>query len=114
LPDHNTTLPCDPVNCITQKHANEIETLLNIQQVITSHLDLSDVLQMIVNEARRLTTAKLSFLYVLEGDHLCLAAVSGSERSEQLIGYCVPVNKSLAGKSIQTNQPIMLTDVHQG
>jgi len=104
---------CDSLTCYTQRHANEIETLLNIQQVITSHLDLSDVLQMIVNEARRLTTAKLSFLYVLEEDHLCLAAVSGSDRSEQLIGYCVPVSQSLAGRSIRTNQPIMLSDVQE-
>ncbi len=105
--------PCEPLVYYTQKHANEIETLLNIQQVITSHLDLSDVLQMIVNEARRLTTAKLSFLYVLEDEYLCLAAVSGSDQSDQLLGYRVPVEKSLAGRSIQTNQPIMLTDVHQ-
>lgn len=112
-PMDRTQLICDTLTCYTQKHANEIETLLNIQQVITSHLDLSDVLQMIVNEARRLTTAKLSFLYVLEGEHLCLAAVSGSEHAEQLIGYCVPVDQSLAGKSIQTNQPIMVTDVQE-
>lgn len=104
---------CDPVSCSTQKHASEIETLLSIQQAITSHLDLSDVLQMIADEARRLTSAKLSFLYVLEEDDLCLSAVSGSEHADALIGYRVPVAQSVAGQSIRTSQPIMLTDIHE-
>ncbi|GAP13638.1 histidine kinase [Longilinea arvoryzae] len=104
---------CDPVSCSTQKHAIEIETLLSIQQAITSHLDLSGVLQMIADEARRLTSAKLSFLYVLEEDDLCLSAVSGSDSTDALIGYRVPVAQSVAGQSIQTSQPIMLTDIHE-
>lgn len=104
---------CDPISCSAQKHASEIETLLSIQQAITSHLDLSGVLQMIADEARRLTSAKLSFLYVLEGDDLRLSAVSGSERADTLIGYRVPVAESVAGQSIRTSQPIILTDIHE-
>lgn len=104
---------CNPHSCSTQKHASEIETLLSIQQAITSHLDLSDVLQMIADEARKLTSAKLSFLYVLEGDGLYLAAVSGSDRADKLIGYRIPVTQSMAGQSIQTSQPMMLTDIRE-
>jgi signal transduction histidine kinase len=104
---------CNPDSCSTQKHANEIETLLSIQQAITSHLDLRGVLQMIVDEVRKLTSAKLSFLYVLEGDELRLAAVSGSGNGDSLIGYHIPAGQSLAGQSIRLSQPIMLTDVKE-
>ena len=104
---------CVPVSCYTQKHAAEIETLLTIQQAITSQLNLSAVLQMIADEARKLTSAKLSFLYVLEENNLSLAAISGLNPSDQLIGYHVPVNQSIAGQSIQTKEPIMLADLEK-
>jgi two-component system nitrate/nitrite sensor histidine kinase NarX len=104
---------CNPISCLTLQHANEIETLLNIQQAITSHLDLSDVLQLIADEARRLTDAKLSFLFVLDGDELYLAALSGTDRNAEAIGYRIPVENSLAGKSIRTGKPFALTDVQE-
>jgi two-component system nitrate/nitrite sensor histidine kinase NarX len=103
---------CDPAVCSTQKRANEIETLLDIQQAITSHLDLSDVLQMIAEQARKLTSARLSFLYVLEGDNLRLAAVSGSEHVPPA-DYHIPVDQSVAGMSVKTCQPIMIADVNK-
>lgn len=104
---------CSSISCLTQQHADEIEILLNIQQAITSHLDLNDVLQMIADEARKLTSAKFSFLYVLEGDELCLAALSGTDQNKQAIGYRFPVSASLAGKSIYSGKPIMLSDVQE-
>jgi len=99
------------ISCSTKQHADELETLLTIQQAITSRLDLSDVLQLIAEEAQRLTSAQLSLLYVLEGNDLRLAAVSGRQHADELIGYRIPVAESIAGLSIQTSQPIVLTDV---
>jgi signal transduction histidine kinase len=110
-PVDQTYCLCDPAICSTQKHVNEIETLLKIQQAITSHLDLSDVLQMIAEQARKLTSAKLSFLYVLEGENLRLAAVSGSDHIP--VDYHIPVAQSVAGMSIMTSQPIMIADVNK-
>ena len=88
---------CDPVSCLAQKHLVEIETLLSIQQAISSQLNLNDVLQMIVDETLNLTSASISFVYILEGDKLRLAAVSGYDHPEQVIGSCIPVEQSLAG-----------------
>lgn len=99
------------VPCSTKQHADELETLLTIQQAITSRLDLSDVLQLIAGAAQRLTSAQLSLLYVLEEDQLRIAAVSGQGCSDDLIGYRIPVTQSVAGLSIQTSQPILITDV---
>jgi signal transduction histidine kinase len=97
--------------CSTRQHVDELETLLTIQQAITSRLDLTDVLQLIAEAAQRLTSAQLSLLYVLEGDQLRMAAVSGPAFSKELIGSCIPVAQSVAGSSIQTGQPIMVADV---
>jgi signal transduction histidine kinase len=99
------------VPCPTKQHADELETLLTIQQAITSHLDLNDVLQLIADAAQRLTSAQLSLLYVLEGDQLRIAAVSGQAYSDALLDSCIPVAQSVVGSSIQTGQPIMVADV---
>lgn len=101
------------ISCSTKQHADELETLLNIQQAITSRLDLSDVLQLIAEEAQRLTSAQLSLLYVLDGEDLRVAAVSGRAGSDELIGYRIPVDQSVAGWSIQISQPIIVADVQQ-
>jgi signal transduction histidine kinase len=108
-PWENTAETCNSINCLTQQHASEIETLLNIQQAITSHLNLEDVLQMIVDEARKLTSAGLSFLYVLDEGELTLAAVSGSDHDNDMIGFRFPVNNSMAGKSMILAKPMMVT-----
>lgn len=99
------------IPCSTKRYTDELETLLTIQQAITSRLDLSDVLQLIAEEAQRLTSAQLSLLYVLEEDELRIAAVSGQVDSGKLIGCRLPVAQSVAGASIQTSQPIIVTDV---
>ena len=112
-PLENSNTPCDPISCLTQQHANEIETLLSIQQAITSNLNLEDVLQMIADEARRLTSAKISFLYVLDDDELSLAAISGANWDDRSVGLHFPVERSLAGKSIRTGQPYLLSDVKE-
>lgn len=101
------------IPCALQKHVNELETLLGIQQAITSHLDLNNVLQLIADEARRLASARLSFLYILEeNDRLYLSAVSGSD-DNTLIGSRFPVSKSMAGQSVLTGKPILITDIKQ-
>jgi signal transduction histidine kinase len=102
---------CSQIVCSTKQYADELETLLTIQQAITSQLDLSDVLQLIAEETRRLTSAQLSLLYVLEGDELCVAAVSGLGSSTDLLGCRIPVTQSIAGPSIKTGQPTMIAEI---
>jgi signal transduction histidine kinase/putative methionine-R-sulfoxide reductase with GAF domain len=97
--------------CTTQQRADELETILNIQQAITSHLDLSDVLKLIVEQVQRLTSAQLSLLYVLEGEDFQVAAAAGHPRSDEIVGYHVPAGHSVAGLSIRTGEPIIVDDV---
>ena len=100
-----------PVPCSVKQHANELETLLTIQQAITSHLDLDDVLQLIADEAQRLTSAQVSLLYVLEGGFLRVAAVSGHVLRGELVGSRIPLDQSIAGLSVLAGQPMIQTDL---
>lgn len=91
--------------------ADALETLLTIQQAITSRLDLNDVLLLIATAAQRLTSAQLGLLYVLENGELRIAAVSDPTRSAELVGYRIPVAGSAAGLSIQAKQLIIIDNV---
>lgn len=106
------TVPlCHLASCSTQKYLNEIETLMNIQQAISGQLNLSSLLQLIADEARKLTSAHSSFVYILENDHLVLQAFSSEELGNEIIGYQIPVASSLAGKSIETGKALMISNV---
>lgn len=100
-----------PVPCSVKQHANELETLLTIQQAITSHLDLDDVLQLIADEALRLTSAQVSLLYVLESGFLRVAAISGHVMRGELVGSRIPLDQSIAGLSVLAGQPMIQTDL---
>ncbi len=98
--------------CSTRQYADELETLLSIQQAITSRLNLNDVLKMIAEETHRLTSARLSLLYVLDGEDLQVAAIAGHDCPDDLIGYRIPVAQSVAGRSIEIKEPIIIPDVN--
>ena len=55
----------------TQQRATELDTLFAIQQAITRCLDLEVVLQLIADEARRLTASQRSVVFLL-----CLRVVT--------------------------------------
>lgn len=95
----------------TKRHGDELETVLAVQQAITSLLDSDAVLQLIADEARRLTAARLSLVYLLEGDNLRVAAISGDYGLEIGVGYQTPVAQSMAGLSIQSGHPVIVADV---
>jgi len=94
----------------TKHHADELETLFAIQQAITRHLDSDAVLQLIADEARRLTATRLSLVYLLEGDDLRIAVLSGEYSPDISVGYRIPVAHSVAGLSIQSGQPVIVDD----
>ena len=95
------------------RHADEMETLLTVQQAITSRLDPDAVLQLIADGARRLTNTQLSLVFLLEGDYLRIAVLSGRHSPNIFVGYHVPAAQSVAGISIRTGQPIIVNDVYQ-
>ncbi len=98
-----------------ERRADENQTLLSVHQALTSHLDLAAVLQLIADEARRLTNARISSVYLLEGKFLRLAVISGTgeERANFPIGYRFPVDNSIFGQVVTSGKSIFVPDVSE-
>lgn len=92
------------------RRADELETLFNIQQAITRQLDIEAVLQLIADEARRLTGSLRTVVFLLEGDTARIAVVSGEPHSKSVLGYRMPVAGSLISEAIQSQTPIFVAD----
>ena len=93
----------------TRKRAGEIQALFSVQQAITRRLDPDDVLQMIADEARRLTATEMSAVYLLEDEQLAVGVVSGNV-TEELRGYLMPISDSVAGLVITHGRSYLVTD----
>jgi signal transduction histidine kinase len=93
----------------TERRADESETLFSVQQAITSRLEMDEVLQMISDEARRLTNTDISAVYLLKGDELEIAYVSG-DVSDSIRGYRLAVEGSIAGRVVKNRTAILVPD----
>ncbi len=95
-----------------ERRAEESEALFAVQQAITSQLELGEVLQMIADQARRLTATDISAVYLLKGDQLEISYVSG-DVPDGIIGYRLSLDKSIAGYVVQNRKSILISDTHQ-
>ncbi|HSO26619.1 MAG TPA: GAF domain-containing protein, partial [Anaerolineales bacterium] len=86
-----------------RRRAEESQTLYAIQQAITSRRDPQSVLQMIADQARRLTNTEQGAVYLLEGDELRISVISGAV-DVGMLGYRLPVDGSMAGLAIKTGR----------
>ncbi len=91
----------------TVKKADEIKTMFNIQQAITSRLELDAVLHLIAGEARRLTHAHSTAVFLTEGGELVLAVLSGANPNE-LKGMRLPAHQSALGVSLLQKESTIL------
>ncbi len=91
------------------QRADEAQTLFAVQKAITSRLDPDSVLQMIANEARRLTNTSQGAVYLRDGGDLKVAVVSG-EVNNTMLGYRLPIEGSMAGLALKTGRPFLVTD----
>jgi PAS domain S-box-containing protein len=96
----------------TRRRADEVQTLFAVQQAITSRLDPDTVLQMIADEARRLTNTDMSAVYLLGGEDLVISVVSG-DVSPKMLGHVVPMHNSVAGMAFKSRIPIRVSDSGQ-
>ena len=95
-----------------RQRADEAQTLFAVQQAITSRLNPDDVLQMIANEARRLTNTTKGAVYLLRGDQLEVGVVSG-EVDPNMLGYRLPIEGSVAGLALKSGRPHLINDAQQ-
>lgn len=94
----------------TRQRADETRTLLAVQQALTSRLDAEAVLQMIADEARRLTGTLFSTVFLLEGDELRVSILSGESGPGLFVGYRMPVKGSATGLAVLSGQPVCVED----
>jgi PAS domain S-box-containing protein len=93
-----------------ERHFDELETLLAVQQAITSRLETHSVLQLVADAAHRLTATRLGIVYLIDRDDLRVAVFSGSHNGELFVGYRMPVADSVAGLAIQSGQAVIIND----
>ncbi len=94
-----------------EARTHELTTLFDVQQAITSRLDPDAVMQLIADEARRLTSSQRAIVFLLEGDVFRIVADTDKESAETLLGYRIPAEGSLAQLAIQTQKPVYVADV---
>jgi signal transduction histidine kinase/putative methionine-R-sulfoxide reductase with GAF domain len=92
----------------TAKKADEIKTLFNIQQAITSRLELDSVLRLISGEARRLTHSNSTAVFLVEGEELVLSVYSGADLHE-MAGLRIPVKDSAMGECLSRHESVIMS-----
>jgi signal transduction histidine kinase len=102
-----------------EARTRELSTLLDVShkvastlKEITSYLDPETVLQLIADEARRLTSSKRGLVFLPEGDHLRVSVVSG-ESAPDILGYRMPVENSVTGQVFKSGQPAIIDDAQR-
>ena len=96
----------------SKRRADESEALFAVQQAITSHLEIDEVLQMIADQARRQTETDISAVYLLKGNQLEISYVSGDVPPE-IIGYRLDLESSIAGYVIKMRESVLISDTWQ-
>jgi signal transduction histidine kinase len=91
---------------------NELTTLLNIQKALTSELHVDHVIQIIADEARRLTNTQLGTVYFFENGKLILKVISGEKENSLPIGLEIPIEGSLAGVAFKTGSPFLIDNIN--
>lgn len=92
-----------------RQRAEESQALFAVEQAITSRLDRDIVLQMIADEARRLTNTSQGAVYLVDGDELRVAVVSG-KADRALVGFRISIEESIAGIALKTGRAYLIHD----
>lgn len=106
--DMDTDLLTDPVDDphLTQR-IEEINTLFALSKSLAEVLDLSEVLNRVVEAARNLTSAQEAMLLLPEDDELFIRARVGMEE-ETARNFRVKTRDTLAGQVYETGSPVLL------
>lgn len=93
------------------ERTRELQTLITVQQALTSSLNLNDVLQIISREARRLTHTGVGAVFLPSNEGLVLAALSSEHALDIHPGYRMSLTDSITGTAFRTGQTQLVTDI---
>jgi signal transduction histidine kinase len=93
---------------------DQLKRLVELSVILNSTLDLDALLQLITATATELLDCEAASILLYDEKDLCLffAAATGSD-PKKLAEISVPIEGSLAGTILRTNQPMILNNVEQ-
>ena len=96
-----------------QQRQRWLEGGAEIVEAILGDAQRDESLDLVADRARELADADLSAIFVVQGDTLVLAAVSGAE-SALRPGASLPIKATLLGRVAQSGKPTVVNDVAAG
>ena len=95
-----------------ERHSRQLDLLMHHAQLVTSHRALDQVLACVVDGAVAVTQASAGVISELspDGRELRPLAVAGDPRSQGMIGRPFPVDGSLTGWAVTSQQPMIFPD----
>ena len=92
------------------QHSEETQSLLTVQQAISSHLDIEAVYRLVATQAQKLTSARQVWTFLSEGNQLRLvAAVGGTPASLRSAPQSL-FSESLVEAALAQGTPIRIYD----
>lgn len=100
----------DEIERHVANRTRELTTLVTVQQALTSSLKAEEVLQIIADEARLLTDARIATVFLPEGDELVLKVVASDAPTGLMLGYRLPMDASVAGRVYRSGEALTVND----
>lgn len=98
-------------NTICQK-VYELESLIEISQIVNSTLHLKELLPLIMELTTKLMKAEASSLMLIDEEHFVFEVAIG-EKKEELKKIRFPITEGVAGWVVENKCPISIPDVHK-
>jgi PAS domain S-box-containing protein len=95
-----------------QRHARELGLLNNAMHMMTSSLDLQQVLTAIISELKHVIDSEGLSVLLRDGDSLTFAAASGPGAGI-LLGTHIPLSAGVAGAVLQSRTPTLIENVQR-
>lgn len=92
------------------RRAEEMSALYQTSLEINAKLDISALLQLILQRASILLGTEMATLALVNADGLGLEIVAGYNRPEAELGTVVPFGEGISGRIAQTGEVMMITD----
>jgi diguanylate cyclase (GGDEF)-like protein/PAS domain S-box-containing protein len=92
------------------RRAQEAETLSEAAAILTSALDLEQVLERILTQLERVVPFDNVTVILVEGKGACITASRGLQESSQMIGQSFQLENTLLEQAWQEKSPLILAD----
>ncbi|MEZ0395559.1 MAG: GAF domain-containing protein [Anaerolineales bacterium] len=96
-----------------RQRRQEAETLRKAAEIIASSLDLTTVLDSILDALRQVVPYNSASIFLQEGEVLRLTTVHGFEQPEAIVGMTFPASNELIRKINKTRRPLILPDAQR-